>query len=586
MLLQATDLHQVEGGVALVVEGHGEGAAPQPQHEDGDDHRHHPDEHAAEHHARWSRRCRICRGLGGYDLPFHVIADRPRAATRSRRPPAWSRVVSASSAPIWCMHWSEAGHTCEWSTRSSPSTVATSATSRASKAWTCWSRTWAIQPSPRLVQGADVVFNVAGQVSHHASMTDPLLDLDLNVRSHLAFLETLRQVAPRTRVVLTSTRQVYGRPERLPVDETHPAHPVDVNGVDKLAGEQLHLLYTTVHGLPTTALRLTNVYGPRQNLTREGLGVLPVFLRRALEGQMIELYGDGLQRRDCLHVDDVVKALAMATSDAAIGEVVNLGHPTSSTLREIAESILRAAGRPVEVELRPVAVRPGQHRHRRLRGRLRQGHAAAGLEAGHRPRRRRRRHDPLLPPASVVPVVDLSRRGQRLAGDVPGRGEAGAGLGPPPARRRAGGARGGAGGVERASPRARGVVRCPRAAAGARGRRAWARATRCSSPRSPPCRPRRRWWPLERCRCRSTSTPRRRSSTLRRGTPPAPTGRRPSSWSTSTVARPSCPASTCPSSRTPRRLTALCARRGRAERSPTRSTRRRTSVASGTGARW
>ncbi len=117
-----------------------------------------------------------------------------------------------------------------------------------------------------VVADADVVFNVAGQVSHLASMTDPLRDLDLNVRSQLAFLETLRRARPRARVVLTSTRQVYGRPERLPVDETHPPHPVDVNGIDKLAAEQLLLLYGRVHGLRATALRLTNVYGERQCL--------------------------------------------------------------------------------------------------------------------------------------------------------------------------------------------------------------------------------------------------------------------------------------------------------------------------------
>ena len=204
-----------------------------------------------------------------------------------------------------------------------------------------------------LLEGAEVVFNVAGQVSHHASMTDPLRDLDLNVRSQLAFLETLRRVVPDARVVLTSTRQVYGRPEHLPVDEHHPARPVDVNGIDKLACEQLHLLYGHVHGLRPTALRLTNVYGPRQSLVRDGLGVLPVLFRRALEGRTIQLYGDGLQRRDCLHVDDVVRAMALAVGDAAVGQVINLGHPTSATLREVAETIARLAGSAAAIELVP-----------------------------------------------------------------------------------------------------------------------------------------------------------------------------------------------------------------------------------------
>lgn len=204
------------------------------------------------------------------------------------------------------------------------------------------------------VRDAEVVFNVAGQVSHLASMQDPVRDLDLNTRSHLAFLEVLRSVNPSARVVLTSTRQVYGRPRYLPVDEAHPTEPVDVNGVSKLAGEQLHLLYGRVHGLPVTALRLTNVYGPRQCLDRDGLGFLPVFVRRALLGQEITVFGDGAQLRDCLHVDDVVAALvAAAIRDEVVGEVCNLGHHEVHSLLEIARMVQDAAGEGGQVRLVP-----------------------------------------------------------------------------------------------------------------------------------------------------------------------------------------------------------------------------------------
>ena len=195
------------------------------------------------------------------------------------------------------------------------------------------------------VHGADIVFNVAGQVSHLASMREPLRDLDLNVRSHLAFLETLRHEAPGAAIVQTSTRQVYGRPRYLPVDEDHPTAPVDVNGIDKLACEQLHLLYGTTYDLRVSVLRLTNVYGPRQHLEREGLGFLPVFVRQALLGDEIVLYGDGTQRRDCVHVDDVVEALLLAaTTPEAVGEVFNLGHDDSLSLAEIARLTQDAAG--------------------------------------------------------------------------------------------------------------------------------------------------------------------------------------------------------------------------------------------------
>jgi UDP-glucose 4-epimerase len=196
-----------------------------------------------------------------------------------------------------------------------------------------------------LLRDADIVFNVAGQVSHLESMADPLRDLELNVRSHLAFLELVREIRPGATVVHTSTRQVYGRPRYLPVDEEHPTSPVDVNGIDKLAGEQLHLVYAAVHDMAVSALRLTNVYGPRQCLVKDGLGFLPVFVRRAMLGQPIQVYGDGQQQRDCVHVDDVVRALALASlAPDAVGQVFNLGHPDAIGLGTIARLVIAAAG--------------------------------------------------------------------------------------------------------------------------------------------------------------------------------------------------------------------------------------------------
>jgi len=201
---------------------------------------------------------------------------------------------------------------------------------------------------------ASYIFNVAGQVSHVASMRDPQRDLLLNATSHAAFLETVRSVSPQARLVYTSTRQVYGRPVRVPVDESHPTHPVDVNGVAKLAGEQLHMVYGHVYDLAVTSLRLTNVYGPRQRLTSDELGFLPVFLRRAMCDEVIEIFGDGSQRRDCLHVDDVVDALLFAArDDNAIGEIYNVGSPIDQSLREIAELIVELSGSSGGIQLTP-----------------------------------------------------------------------------------------------------------------------------------------------------------------------------------------------------------------------------------------
>ena len=204
------------------------------------------------------------------------------------------------------------------------------------------------------LSGAEFVFNCAGQVSHVDSMEDPLGDLAINAASQLRMLETLRQVNPGARVVYASTRQIYGKPRYLPVDEEHPIVPVDVNGVNKWAGEQFHILYAKTHGISACALRLTNIYGPRQRLLGDHHGVLPVFIRKALEGQTIQLFGDGLQTRDVLHVDDVVAAFAAAAGAPEMsGEVFNIGSPEQLTLRSIAEVIVGESGTGSRVELEP-----------------------------------------------------------------------------------------------------------------------------------------------------------------------------------------------------------------------------------------
>ena len=204
-----------------------------------------------------------------------------------------------------------------------------------------------------VIEDADLVFNLAGQVSHTASMADPLLDLQLNAVDHARFLETIHRVNPTVRVVHASTRQVYGRVATLPADELTAANPVDVNGVAKLAGEQLHMVYAHAYGLAATSLRLSNIYGPRQRLTSDELGFLPVFMRKALQGETIEIFGDGSQRRDCLHVDDAVDALLTATSEAAIGRVYNVGSRTDHSLSEIAAMITAAAESDAEVRYVP-----------------------------------------------------------------------------------------------------------------------------------------------------------------------------------------------------------------------------------------
>jgi UDP-glucose 4-epimerase len=186
-----------------------------------------------------------------------------------------------------------------------------------------------------LLEGQDIVFNLAGQASHIDSMKDPFVDLDMNVRAQLAILEACRAVNPDIRVVFASTRQVYGRADYLPVDETHPLRPVDVNGVHKMAAEAYHRVYQNVYGIRTCCLRLTNTYGPRMRIKDGGQTFLGLWIRRALEREPFEVW-DGRQLRDFTYVDDVVDALMLATRDEAVGRVMNLGGAEVVSLRQLA----------------------------------------------------------------------------------------------------------------------------------------------------------------------------------------------------------------------------------------------------------
>jgi UDP-glucose 4-epimerase len=189
-----------------------------------------------------------------------------------------------------------------------------------------------------LVRGQDYIFNLAGQVSHIDSMRDPYTDLEINCRSQLSLLEACRHNNPEVKIVYASTRQIYGAPDYLPVDEKHLVHPTDVNGINKMAGEWYHIVYNNVYGIRATSLRLTNTYGPRQLVKHNRQGFIGWFIRLAIDGEQIPVYGDGKQLRDLNYVDDVVEAFLLAgASDKPDGHVFNLGGLRPVTLLEIVE---------------------------------------------------------------------------------------------------------------------------------------------------------------------------------------------------------------------------------------------------------
>ncbi len=205
-----------------------------------------------------------------------------------------------------------------------------------------------------LVSGQDFLFNLAGQVSHIDSMTDPMTDLEINCKSQVAILEACRKGNPGIRIVYASTRQIYGRPVRLPADEEHPVHPTDVNGINKASGEMYHRVFGEVYGLRTTSLRLTNTYGPRQLLKHNRQGFTGWFIRRVILGEEILLFGDGEQKRDFNYVDDVVDAfLTAGASDESQGEVFNLGATPPTSLRNFLEILYEVAGEKPNYRLVP-----------------------------------------------------------------------------------------------------------------------------------------------------------------------------------------------------------------------------------------
>ncbi|TPG55641.1 NAD-dependent epimerase/dehydratase family protein [Roseomonas nepalensis] len=199
-----------------------------------------------------------------------------------------------------------------------------------------------------LVEGIDTLFNMAGQTSHAGSQADPFTDLAINGHAQLRLIAALRRAAPAARVVHASTRQFYGRPQSLPVSESHPIAPPDANGVSKFAAEQYWLLEHRVHGRPVTALRLTNCYGPRMRVVDARQTFLGIWVRRVLEGQPFEVWG-GEQLRDFSYLDDVVAAFlaaaaALSGTDGAAGRPFNLGGDAPVSLQALGDAMVAAAG--------------------------------------------------------------------------------------------------------------------------------------------------------------------------------------------------------------------------------------------------
>jgi len=196
----------------------------------------------------------------------------------------------------------------------------------------------------KLVSGKDIIFNLAGTLSHVDSMKDPMTDLEINCRAQLSLLESVRKYNRKARIIFAGTRNQYGKAKYLPVDENHPQTPTDINGINSIAAEKYHLMYTKVYGIKTVSLRMTNTYGPRHQMKHPRQGVLNWFIRQIMDGEEVKLYGGGRQIRDVNYIDDVVEALLrVGSSDHGWGEAYNLGG-TPVSLVDFVKRVIKAAG--------------------------------------------------------------------------------------------------------------------------------------------------------------------------------------------------------------------------------------------------
>jgi len=195
-----------------------------------------------------------------------------------------------------------------------------------------------------LIQDQHYLFNLAGQTSHMDSMQDPFTDMEINCHAQLSILEACRKYNPEIKIVFASTRQIYGKPDYLPVDEKHPVRPVDVNSINKLAGEWYHILYHNIYGIKTSVLRLTNTYGPGMRVKDARQIFLGIWIRLLLENKPFEVW-EGQQLRDFTYVDDTVKAFLMAAMNEAVnGKVFNLGGELPIKLKDLAELLIDVNG--------------------------------------------------------------------------------------------------------------------------------------------------------------------------------------------------------------------------------------------------
>ena len=193
-----------------------------------------------------------------------------------------------------------------------------------------------------LVFGKDIIFNLAGQVSHNDSLENPFLDADINYIGQLNVLEAVRKYASNATVLFAGSRLQFGEIEKIPVSEDHPLKPKTPYALNKGASENLYLFYHRVHSISTVVFRIANPYGPRAQMRHPKYCIINWFLRLAIDNQTIKIFGDGNQVRDYIYIDDLAEAFILAAvNERAAGEVFNIGSGVGTRFKDMANLILK-----------------------------------------------------------------------------------------------------------------------------------------------------------------------------------------------------------------------------------------------------
>jgi len=192
-----------------------------------------------------------------------------------------------------------------------------------------------------IIKQCDMLYHFAAQVSYIDSLSMPYEDLELNARSTLQILEICRKYNSEAKIIFSSSRMVLGKIESDHISENSPTNPLSLYGIHKLTSEKYLIMYYKDFGIPFIIFRITNPYGPRQQIKHCKYSLVGWIIKQAMEGKTIKIFGDGKQLRDYIYIDDIVEAIyRCSTNDKATGEIINVASGKSTEFQMMVKEVV------------------------------------------------------------------------------------------------------------------------------------------------------------------------------------------------------------------------------------------------------